>query len=94
MASIPKTVWKFKIDPCEVAFDVPLPKGARILHVYNGYLWCLVSRQAPVTQIEHRKFMVVGTGWDIDVDGFVYIGTYHQGEFVWHVFAESKPVPL
>lgn len=67
-----------------------MPIGAEILHLnmQNGdpHLWVLVN---PDAKLEERHFEIYGTGHPIHGDMGIerkYIGTYFEGEFVFHLF--------
>ena len=65
--------------------EVSLPKDSVVLHAaLKGVEICLWARVDTDKPAEKRYFSVVGTGWDID-ENMCYIGTVHEGSFVWHV---------
>ena len=77
-----KTVYKYPTG------EVMMPKGAKVLAAWcqNGevQIWAEVDDKAP---LEERHFVVYGTGWEIATDrNLSYIGTVHDGAFVWHVY--------
>jgi hypothetical protein len=51
--------------------------------MFNACIWAKVS---PENELEKRQFLVVGTGHTFDDTDMVYIGTYQDGPFVWHLF--------
>jgi hypothetical protein len=75
-----KTIYKYNLSQ-----PVHMPLGSTIVKVgiQNGQccIWALVDTDAPV---EERRFVVVGTGSEID-DNMVYVGTMFEEPFVWHV---------
>lgn len=79
-------VWKFPLLP-----DTPvkMPEGAKILKVDqvrgDAFIWALVDKEA---DLEERRFTVVGTGWEADLDRRTYHGTFimNDGDLVFHVF--------
>lgn len=79
-----------KIFKYEVSVEIEMPVGATILSVQmqggTAQLWALVD---PYAGTERRRFAVIGTGWDIP-DHHVYLGTWQDGPFVWHLF-EATP---
>jgi len=103
-------VWKYTFSqdlPSISTFSMPI--GAKILCVKmmpNGIIsmWALVNKSE--TNLEERKFLLVGTGHTIkdqpDSVGLTYIGTVldtYQAEhnwienppvFVWHIFEVVK----
>lgn len=68
-----------------------MPVEAKLLHVHEQrgriVLWALVRRRNP---IETRRIYVTGTGFSIDQDPGVYVGTAHIGELVWHAFDHGR----
>lgn len=71
---------------------VKMPRRARILSVQmqgisDGYrritLWALVEPDAPMVA---RRLVVIGTGWEQDFAGLMYLATLQDGDLVWHVF--------
>lgn len=90
-----KTIYKYALGSTGL-INVFMPDYAQPLHVgmQNGvpHVWALVDEAMP---IRPRRFLVVGTGWDITTS-LPYIGTAHNDSgLVWHVFdgwyAESEP---
>ena len=84
-------VWKFPLRVA-VATSFDMPVGAKVLHVGRQRdlpcIWALVDPSAPK---EIRRFLLVGTGHDIDLaDGFdlVHVGILQTSDerFVVHVF--------
>lgn len=66
---------------------VTLPVDAVILEVgwqNNAYVtfWFRTANPAMVTQ---RIFRVFGTGWEIPLLGYGYVGTCHANGYVWHL---------
>jgi hypothetical protein len=84
-----KSVWKFHLHP---AYPTYMPIGAKPLSVHaqndDLYLWALVDTDSPV---EGRKFVIVGTGHEVNEHAGDFIGTAHLsgGSLVLHVF-EAK----
>lgn len=86
------TIWKFPIDLSQgprVAIDMPMDAKILTLQVQNGVpcLWALVDPSAP---IETKPFVVVGTGHEKPIHATAYVGTWQDGPFVWHLFAELQ----
>ncbi len=73
----------------EGAFTIDMPEGAEVLCVQiqrgSPQVWALCDKKA---KLGPRKFFLVGTGQELDVRGFSYVGTFqvHQGELVFHLF--------
>jgi hypothetical protein len=84
-----KTIHKYRLYN-----TIALPEGAQVLTVQlqedEPYLWALVDDFNP---FEKRNFQTVGTGWDLEARAYsnrVYIATFQQNGFVWHVFEILK----
>lgn len=83
-------IWKFPLSWVQ-ATNSPefptmiMPNDARILTLqvkdYIPTLWVLVN---PENDLYEYRFQVVGTGHEVP-DG-VYIGTWQDDFFVWHLF--------
>jgi hypothetical protein len=82
------SIWKYQVRAWGQTV-IPMPRNARVVAVQLQRdiptLWALVDPDAPRTE---RTFEVVGTGWDFNEDES-YIGTYQQGDFVWHVMERA-----
>lgn len=64
---------------------VNLPKDSVVLHAaLQGTEICLWAKVDTDKPLEKRYFSVVGTGWDVE-DNMCYIGTIHEGPYVWHI---------
>lgn len=81
------TIWKFPIQVTDFQY-IEMPEWATIL--YAGLdtnsipcIWALVNT---LTSTEHRKIYVFGTNNPIIDSDIIYIGSFNQGQFVWHVF--------
>lgn len=76
-----KVVYKYSLR-----HRVEMPIGAQILTIQmqdnQPMIWALVD---PNAQFELRHFEAVSTGYSVG-NGLQYIGTYFEGQFVWHVF--------
>jgi len=74
------------------AQTIPLPAGARILHVAlqrdQICLWALVDPDAEVAPV---KAWIIGTGHRVVADEWRHAGTVQIGDFMWHVFLEAQP---
>lgn len=85
-----RTIWKFGI-PIEDSFMIEMPRNAHVLTVATQQdgpqMWAYVD---PKAARELRRFLLVGTGHDIDVGAGRYIGTFQmqQGTLVFHVFED------
>jgi hypothetical protein len=84
-----KTVYKYKLQFVDCQ-DIDLPIGAQILKVKNQEsvpcLWAVVDTEEK--NLEKRKIRMMGTGHPLgDMPGtYLYINTYEQDTYVWHVF--------
>lgn len=81
-----KTIWKFPLRLAGVQ-TINMPDCAKVRHVavqhiLGPQLWAEVD---PTAKTEPRNFAIHGTGQPI-ADNEQYVGTFHQGEFVWHVY--------
>ena len=84
--SMSRTVWKFEFAICDDAQIANMPNGAKLLHVtMQGNRLCLWAEVKPDMPIFERKFFVHGTGHPIPY-GRNYVGTAHDGPFVWHLY--------
>lgn len=77
-----KQIWKFQVSGI-----IEMPADAKILTVQNQNgdpcIWALVD---PNQKMDARMFTIVGTGKPFDDTNTVYIGTFQDGPFVWHLF--------
>lgn len=80
------TIWKYILELKDIQ-DVKMPFGANVLNaqLQDGKitLWAKVqSFNSP----EPRRFIINGTGHELNDEGDIYIGTVQQLPFVWHIF--------
>lgn len=79
-------VYKYPLTLSANEQQISMPFGGQILHVHeqNGVptLWVLVR---PQRTEEIRRFYLYGTG-DPIAHGHVYVGSVHDGPYVWHIF--------
>ncbi len=86
-------IFKYPLSRAEGYFYVPMPDGAQHLkvgHDPQGQL-CVWSAVEPGIPKRNYTFYFVGTGHEVDprvVKVSNYMGTFHEGPFVWHVFSE------
>ena len=85
-----RRVWKYTLEfHTPSVFD--MPEDAEIVHVneQNGFptMWVLVDDCAPTME---RIFFICGTGDAIRRDA-KYVGSVHDGEYVWHIFEIPEP---
>lgn len=83
-----RTIWKFSIGQTKAAVKMPI--GAKPLAVQvqgdEACLWAEVDSDA---ETETRHFRIFGTGHDMPSGmGYsdVYLGTFQQGPFMWHLY--------
>lgn len=81
-----KTIYKYVLEVTDEQF-VKMPQGAKILTIQpqNGQLcmWAEVDTDAPIGE---RVIWCYGTGHSIPGWLDAYIGTFHNGLFVWHFY--------
>ena len=87
-------VYKYPVKPGpEGYFELELPRAALFMKVEEQHgvpqMWWLVA-EPNVTR--KRRFRIVGTGHDFDLQGFRPLGTFLgcDGALVWHLFLEEK----
>lgn len=83
-----KAIWKYEVpDTGEVTLSMPRGAMAMTVQVQRGtpVMWAMVDPLAPKVE---RHFRVIGTGWEFDTSGLLYVGTYQVsgGDFVFHLF--------
>lgn len=84
------SIWKFSLRVTQAPQQIEVPTGAIIRHIgeQDGSIciWMEVTQSAPK---EKRKFLVMGTGWELPEDRN-YVGTVQMGSFVWHVYENRR----
>lgn len=87
-----KQVLKYALYPTATT-QIELPtRGAKALHVGldgSGIPCIWVEVPTGNQPLSLRTFSVFGTGWKIGSNA-TYIGTYHENEYIWHVY-ETTP---
>lgn len=88
-----KTIYKYPLVITDVQV-VAMPSGAKVLSamVQNGVL-CLWAEIETESIEVAREVLIVGTGHPIRFD-WPYVGSVIMSPFVWHVYLDSKEVPL
>lgn len=88
-----QTIYKYPLNVTPGKVSIEIPRGAQILTVQrdcDGVVCAWVEIDSEVNELEKYTFVVVGTGWDLakafPVDKFVYLNTFIEGRFVWHVY--------
>lgn len=86
-------IHKYVVNPSEEVQELRVPFGSKIVSTgyQNGQIvvWVMkFSSDSDNTLTDTLRYMVVGTGWDIDAKGDYpeFKGTVVAGPFVWHVF--------
>lgn len=82
---IVQTIWKYPLALNDEQ-TITVPSGATPLHVgpdpLGGFaLWMLVDDLMPKTD---RRIIIRGTGFPVPAHK-TYIGSLHDGPFMWHV---------
>lgn len=84
-----KTIHKFLLDITEInLINVSDKKGKIVLlEIQEGIpcIWLETDKDLP--KICTRIFRVYGTGFNIP-DGQIHVGSYQDGEYVWHVYEQ------
>ena len=89
-------IWKYTLNgrPSQ-AQSISMPLGSEVISVANQFdrlvMWAKVD---PTQPVEVRRFVVVFTGWEFDLDEtWKFIGTavFDVGALVLHVFEEVMP---
>ena len=81
-----QTIYKY---PFEVKneFTLAMPEGAQVLTVQlqgeTPCIWAMVDHDTPMIE---RTFAVFGTGHPLPKKKSMYISTFQQPPFVWHLF--------
>lgn len=93
MGGLGASIWKFPFKVTD-HLEIPMPVGAHVLHVecQNGTpcMWAIVDINQPLVK---QQFRIFGTGHPINENLGIYIGTFQQRAFVWHVFRAHDFVP-
>lgn len=83
-------IYKYELTGFQTRLD--LPKGAKFLKAaastsHRWYVWFLVEPESPMVT---RFFKVFATGEKIKNEGYKYLTTFFEAEFVWHLFELEK----
>ena len=91
-----RRIYKYPLDITKgeqgvgIRFDVPMPKGARILTVQMQAglptIWADVSKDREAT----RRLVIYGTGWDLPQEPGVYVSSVQSGPYVWHIYDQGE----
>ena len=81
-----RRVYKYPIQLSDMV-ELSMPAGARVLLVAAqhgvGTMWAEVDDLA---LYEVRRFRIFGTGHAIPDDSLIHVGSFLDGDFVWHLF--------
>jgi hypothetical protein len=94
-----RKIFKYPIEPKETVQTIDLPKGAEVVALRTQgtnigflgggvineklYFWAIVD---PEQKLVPRRFMCVGTGWEITPNIEDYVDTaISDSGFVWHL---------
>jgi hypothetical protein len=83
-----KTVWKYALSPDE--FTIEMPRGAQVLSADNqGGSLCMWALVDPAEPLEARRFLLAGTGHELErAEELRFVGTLQMygGKLVFHLF--------
>jgi hypothetical protein len=84
-------IYKYPIDTCLQVQTINLPWNSILLHVGldptgRPCIWAQVDVDNP--KKKELQVQVVGTGWDTPNNDWDYLGTFLQGDFVWHIYVK------
>ena len=81
-------IHKFVLAGIGRVLDVEMCEDTHLVSVQAQrnmiYMWGIVPKLDKPKVV--RKFIAVGTGWDIDFKNGSFYGTVQIDQFVWHVF--------
>lgn len=89
-----QVIYKYKLNANGLN-ELFIPKNGKILCVQEQrgepHIWVLIDKDQTIE--EKRKFIIIGTGHDCNIDLLTehdYVGTFQLGfgELVFHVFVE------
>lgn len=80
-----RTIWKFPLLNGTTRINVSKCAEPLTVQIQEG-LPCLWIDTDPNAEQVERAFTRVGTGWDMPTDTLEYIGTFQEGQFVWHIY--------
>ena len=84
-----KSIFKYPLEITDVV-DIEMPVGSIVCHVNTqrgkAFIWAEVDTNKPV---EQRRFYVYGTGNPMIERHQIYLGTFFQSAFVWHLYEDA-----
>jgi hypothetical protein len=87
-----KKIFKYSFGTSSNLQTITMPEGAEILSVQiqRGAVCVWVVVPNVEKALVERHFAIFGTGQPINPDlKLCYVGTFQEGDFVWHVFEIS-----
>ena len=83
-----KTIYKYPIRMARGVQEIELPKGSDVVNfvikIDGMFLYAIVDPMEEEQEI--RKFVVYGTGWDINYSNYKYIGAVLLTEYeIYHL---------
>jgi len=81
-----QAIWKYQLPTPGETSVLEIPKGWYVARIDAGWMWVWVSPDHPIEQV---KITTVATGQRFD-DEKIYLGTWLDGPFVWHVIKGSE----
>lgn len=94
-----RTIHKYPLDISGGTCRVRAPHNAKFLHVgldpnCEPCIWAEVeiskSDVVVIPGYTDHRFYIIGTGHPIPPGIEKYIGTIHQGPFIWHVYEDGE----
>jgi len=87
-------IWKFPVFIDDGAIRRDMPKGRKFLSLQvqggGAQMWWLVD---PDSERESVLFVIHGTGHSFNAARETYLGTWKEGQFVWHLFEKESRGP-
>lgn len=85
-----KKIWKFQVPTPFNSEFINVPQGGEVIHVENAHMWIEFDTEYECVHVP-RRFMTVGTGVALtDSDNIHHVGTFMDGQYVWHVYEERR----
>lgn len=86
-----RRIWKFG-PLIDAVNNIDIPERSEFLHVgmqdEKIFIWFLVNPESPKIL---RRFTVYGTGWPVENDGSIHLGTVQSKVgYVWHIFGHHE----
>lgn len=86
-------IFKYPINIGESVVEMPKDSTFLCAQVQKdkAQMWWAVD---PKKEKCSRKFQVIGTGQEFDLDDKNYLGTFQEPPFVWHLFECVEAMPV